>query len=244
MAVCQVAHALVVPVSEVLLIPVGVDLRPHAKFAGYRGTRLDCAVQARGDHSRRCVADERTDSLGSGTGLTPAPGIQKRVRTSPPVKLARNGEVGDTMAHQHDPRGLARVRVQDNVRAGGAAGPLHGRAVHGRVGQRIGGRVLSARDPAVGHRPPAAVRAAATSRATSARRRRSGALIFQRPVICSTRSLESSRTETSAPGSMSKAAVNPATKPEYSATLLLATPTDPARSAITSPEAASRTSAP
>jgi len=82
------------------------------------------------------------------------------------------------------------------------------------------------------------------SRACRASLRMSCCLIFHRPDICSTRSLESSRTVTSAAGSMSKAAFNPATSPEYSATLLLAMPTDSARSAITTPVAASRTSAP
>src|SRR5665647_2049642 len=95
----QVVHALVVPVTEVLLIPVGLDLRAHAKLVRDRRARLDCAPQARGDHSRRSVADERTDPGGSGTGLAPALGVQRGVRTSSPVNLARHGEVGNTMTH-------------------------------------------------------------------------------------------------------------------------------------------------
>ena len=54
----------------------------------------------------------------------------------------------------------------------------------------------------------------------------SGCLIFQRPDICSTTSLESIRTSTSAVGSRSSAACRPATRPPYSATLLVARPTD------------------
>ena len=51
----------------------------------------------------------------------------------------------------------------------------------------------------------------------------SGCLIFQRPDICSTTSLESIRTSTSSAPS-SAAAVSPAIRPRYSATLLVATP--------------------
>ncbi len=92
--------------------------------------------------------------------------------------------------------------------------------------------------------PPPALMSAATSRASSARRRMSSCLIFQRPDICSTTSLESIRTSTTAAGSISSAAFRPATSPEYSATLLLAIPTEAARSASTAPVAGSRTSAP
>ena len=63
----------------------------------------------------------------------------------------------------------------------------------------------------------------------------SGCLICQRPDICSTTSLESIRTSTSAVGSRSSAACRPATRPPYSATLLVARPTDAARSASTRP---------
>src|SRR4051794_33208141 len=72
----------------------------------------------------------------------------------------------------------------------------------------------------------------------------SGCLICQRPDICSTTSLESIRTSTLAVGSRSRAACRPATRPPYSATLLVARPTDSARSARTRPVWASRTSAP
>src|SRR4051794_15343006 len=72
----------------------------------------------------------------------------------------------------------------------------------------------------------------------------SGCLICQRPDICSTTSLESIRTSTLAGGSRSSAACSPATSPPYSATLLVARPTDSARSASTRPVSASRTSAP
>src|SRR5437588_3084992 len=68
-------------------------------------------------------------------------------------------------------------------------------------------------------------------------------LIFQRPDICSTTSLESIRTCTvSAPSSC--AARRPATSPWYSATLLVARPSPPRRSASTSPVSASITTAP
>ena len=72
----------------------------------------------------------------------------------------------------------------------------------------------------------------------------SGCLTFQRPDICSTMSLESSRTSISAAGSSSAAAVSPAISPRYSATLLLATPIASERSASTSPVSGSRTIAP
>ena len=49
-------------------------------------------------------------------------------------------------------------------------------------------------------------------------------LIFQRPDICSTTSLESIRTSTSASGANSSASRSPAIRPEYSATLLEAMP--------------------
>jgi hypothetical protein len=60
---------------------------------------------------------------------------------------------------------------------------------------------------------------------------------------CSTTSLESIRTSTSAAPS-SAAAVNPAIRPWYSATLLVAVPSDSERSASTSPVSGSRTTAP
>ena len=62
--------------------------------------------------------------------------------------------------------------------------------------------------------------AAARSRARSASGRMSGCLIFQRPDICSTTSLESIRTSTVAVGSSSRTASSPAIRPRYSATLL------------------------
>src|SRR5665648_1261449 len=99
----QVANALAVPVTEVLLVPAGVDLRVHTELIRDRGTRGHCALQTRGDHACRPVADERANSGGGGTGLAQALGIQRGVRSSSPVKLARGGEVGDTMTHQHDP---------------------------------------------------------------------------------------------------------------------------------------------
>src|SRR3954468_7679179 len=72
----------------------------------------------------------------------------------------------------------------------------------------------------------------------------SGCLIFQRPDICSTTSVESMRASTSGVGSRSNAACSPATRPPYSATLLVARPTDAARSASTRMVSESRTSAP
>ncbi|CAM5438978.1 hypothetical protein SMICM304S_09764 [Streptomyces microflavus] len=76
----------------------------------------------------------------------------------------------------------------------------------------------------------------------------SGCLIFQRPDICSTTSLESIRTWTRsaspASGNSAFAAVRPAIRPRYSATLLVATPMYSAASARVSPVAASMTTAP
>lgn len=72
----------------------------------------------------------------------------------------------------------------------------------------------------------------------------SGCLIFQRPDICSTTSLESIRTWTVAVGSSSRAARRPATRPRYSATLFVATPMYSAASASVSPVAASMTTEP
>ncbi len=72
----------------------------------------------------------------------------------------------------------------------------------------------------------------------------SGCLIFQRPDICSTTSLESIRTSTAASGSRSRAARSPAIRPLYSATLLVACPMNSAASAMICPVSPSRTSAP
>ncbi len=72
----------------------------------------------------------------------------------------------------------------------------------------------------------------------------SGCLIFQRPDICSTTSLESMRTRIVASGSMALAASRPAIRPLYSATLLVAVPMYSAASANASPVVASRTTAP
>ena len=74
--------------------------------------------------------------------------------------------------------------------------------------------------------------------------RMSGCLIFHRPDICSTTSLESIRTSMSASGANSSASLSPAIRPEYSATLLVATPIVVPSSAITSPVAASFSNAP
>ena len=60
--------------------------------------------------------------------------------------------------------------------------------------------------------------------ASSASGLMSGCLIFQRPDICSTTSLESIRTSMSASGANSSASLSPAIRPEYSATLLVAIP--------------------
>ena len=65
----------------------------------------------------------------------------------------------------------------------------------------------------------------------------SGCLIFQRPDICSTTSLESSRASTDAVGSSSRTASRPAISPRYSATLLLAVPMCSAISRSTVPVA-------
>jgi hypothetical protein len=70
-----------------------------------------------------------------------------------------------------------------------------------------------------------------------------GCLTCQRPLICSTISLESIRTSTSA-GASAMLACRPAMRPPYSATLLVALPMPAARSANTSPVTASRTTAP
>ena len=72
----------------------------------------------------------------------------------------------------------------------------------------------------------------------------SGCLIFQLPLICSTTSLESIRTSTSASGATVCAIVRPAIRPRYSATLLLAVPIVVPSSARTRPLSASLTSAP
>ena len=72
----------------------------------------------------------------------------------------------------------------------------------------------------------------------------SSCLIFQRPDICSTTSLESIRTCTCALGSMANAASSPAINPRYSATLLDAVPSGSARSASNAPVSVSRTRAP
>ena len=72
----------------------------------------------------------------------------------------------------------------------------------------------------------------------------SGCLIFQRPDICSTTSLESIRASICASGANSSASLSPAIRPEYSATLLVATPIAVPSSAMTSPVAASFSTAP
>ncbi|KDQ66997.1 hypothetical protein DT87_07085 [Streptomyces sp. NTK 937] len=74
----------------------------------------------------------------------------------------------------------------------------------------------------------------------------SGCLIFQRPDICSTTSLESirTRTRTSVSGNRSRTAVRPAISPRYSATLLDATPMNSAASASTCAVSGSMTTAP
>ncbi len=77
----------------------------------------------------------------------------------------------------------------------------------------------------------------------------SGCLIFQRPDICSTTSLESIRTCTRGPspaasGTSAFAARRPAMRPLYSATLFVATPMYSAVSARVSPVAGSITTAP
>jgi hypothetical protein len=71
-----------------------------------------------------------------------------------------------------------------------------------------------------------------------------GCLIFHRPDICSTTSLESIRTSISASGANSWASFRPAISPEYSATLLVASPSVLPSSASTSPVSASFRSAP
>ncbi len=83
-----------------------------------------------------------------------------------------------------------------------------------------------------------------TPRASAASGRMSGCLIFQRPDICSTTSLESIRTRTSASGSRACAARRPASSPRYSATLLVAVPMYSAASARVSPVSGSMTTAP
>ena len=72
----------------------------------------------------------------------------------------------------------------------------------------------------------------------------SGCLIFQRPDICSTTSLESIRTSISACGANCSASRRPPISPLYSATLLVATPIVDPSSAITSPVSASFSTAP
>ena len=80
--------------------------------------------------------------------------------------------------------------------------------------------------------------------ASTASGRMSGCLIFQLPDICSTTSLESIRTSMSASGASSAAIRSPAISPEYSATLLVATPIVVPSSAITAPVSASLSTAP
>ena len=112
-------------------------------------------------------------------------------------------------------------------------------AVERLVGEPVGVLVLLARHPGVrraGRRQPV--------RPPSASGRMSGCLIFQRPDICSTTSLESIRTSISASGANSSASLSPAIRPEYSATLLVATPIVVPSSAMTSPVAASLSTAP
>jgi len=69
-------------------------------------------------------------------------------------------------------------------------------------------------------------------------------LICQRPDICSTTSLESIRASTVQAGSIAIAARSPASRPRYSATLLVARPIASATSASSSPVSASSTTAP
>src|SRR5450631_1864314 len=82
---CQVAHAFVIPVTKVLLIPVGIDPGSQAKLIRNRVAGLDCASQARGDHGGRTVTDEHSDTGSSGTGLAPTLCVQRGVRTPSPV---------------------------------------------------------------------------------------------------------------------------------------------------------------
>ncbi len=74
----------------------------------------------------------------------------------------------------------------------------------------------------------------------------SGCLIFQRPDICSTTSLESIRTRTctGVSGKRSLTALRPAIRPRYSATLFVATPMYSAASASVTVSSGSRTTAP
>src|SRR5690606_26424607 len=81
------------------------------------------------------------------------------------------------------------------------------------------------------------------SLACSANGCRLGCLIFQRPHICSTTSLESIRTSTRVAPS-SAAARSPSISPVYSATLLVVTPWPPLRAATTRSPSASRSTAP
>jgi len=78
--------ALVIPVAEVLLVPVGVDPRTHTNQVRYDATGLGCPSQARGDDARRLVTDERAHAFSRRTGLTQALGVQRGVDTPRPVK--------------------------------------------------------------------------------------------------------------------------------------------------------------
>ena len=65
------------------------------------------------------------------------------------------------------------------------------------------------------------------SRACNASCLMSGCLIFQRPLICSTTSFESSLASTSASGSSRATICRPVTSPVYSATLFVVSPSNP-----------------
>ena len=161
----------------------------------------------------------------------------RRVLSAAPRRWCRPAAAPRGIRAGRDGRPVGRIGPADRRRAGQPAGrgpgPVAGRGggVHRLVGQPVGVAVLGPRDPA---RSSIRSNRPASSPAWRASGRIAGCLTCQRPDICSMTSLESICTRTSAAPS-SAAAVSPAIRPRYSATLLVAMPMAALRSASTAP---------
>ena len=200
---------------------------PENRFSGVSG---GLAVPQQDEGGGRPEVGRRRPALGRGAATCPAARASasaalRRARPAPspprPPRL-RAGHPG--------PAGAATCPARRSSAGLPLLAPLA--RVHRLVGEPVRVLVLLARDPLVRHlRRPADGR--------RPRRRAgfmSGCLIFQRPDICSTTSLESIRTRTDGlPGRGRCAARRPAIRPRYSATLFVATPMYSAASARVSP---------
>ena len=259
----QLGEDRAVPVAERLLVPVVVDDRLHGEERR-DGMRRSAVARARDDVTRRTSpsTSARTASAACSACCRP---VSLRSGSAPPRPSTRPASVYGVTAWRTSSSRVAPVGAEAvrgsrrrrwprpgrgrSYRVGHVVGRrarqrcrkrVDGPTVHPDVAEPVGGGVVRPRHPR-----PRPVPSGAPRRGPAPRGRlMSGCLIFQRPDICSTTSLESIRTSTVGARVELARGLQPGDQAAVLRDVVGRDADRSARSAITSPVSASCTTAP